>query len=192
MLVWPNVRPEVRAEAQASIHKQIERINDMVSDILIFTEGKQPDGEIKSASYHAFVIGLIADLRAEAKLKGARIEMQNEPPAVLVPFNPRRLSRVFHNLVHNAADMIPDGGTIILRFHCDEKEIVTEIEDTGPGIAPEIADQLFEAFATFGKAHGSGLGLSVCKKIIDDHKGRIWAHNEPGRGAVFAFALPLP
>ena len=43
-----------------------------------------------------------------------------------------------------------------------------------------------------GKAHGTGLGLSICKKIIEDHKGRIWARNEPGRGAVFAFALPLP
>jgi signal transduction histidine kinase len=164
----------------------------MVSDILIFTEGKQTDAEIKPASYHAFVLDLIADLRAEAELKGARIEMQNEPPAVLVQFNPRRLSRVFHNLIHNAADMMPDGGTIFLRFHCDEKEIVTEIEDTGPGIAPEIAGQLFEAFATFGKAHGTGLGLSICKKIIEDHQGRIWERNQPAKGALFVFALPLP
>jgi signal transduction histidine kinase len=188
----PDVRPEALAQALSRIRKQVERINDMVSDILIFTEGKQTDAEIKPASYHAFVMDLIADLRAEAELKGARIEMQNEPPAVLVQFNPRRLSRVFHNLIHNAADMMPDGGTIFLRFHCDEKEIITEIEDTGPGIAPEIAGQLFEAFATFGKAHGTGLGLSICKKIIEDHQGRIWERNQPGRGALFAFALPLP
>jgi signal transduction histidine kinase len=188
----PDPRPEERAQARFRIHKQVERINDLVSDILIYTEGKQTDAEIKPASYHAFVLDLIADLRAEAELKGARIEMQIEPPAVLVQFNPRRLSRVFHNLIHNAADMMPDGGTIFLRFHCDEKEIVTEIEDTGPGIAPEIADHLFEVFATFGKAHGTGLGLSICKKIIEDHKGRIWERNQPGKGAVFAFALPLP
>jgi signal transduction histidine kinase len=192
MFDLPNLPPETRAQTQVRIRKQVERINDMVGDILIFTEGKQTDVEIKPASYHAFVRDLIADLRAEAELKGARIEMQNEPPAVLVQFNPRRLSRVFHNLVHNAADMMPDGGVITLRFHCDEKEIVTEIEDTGPGIAPEIAGQLFEVFATFGKAHGTGLGLPICKKIIEDHKGRIWERNQPGRGAVFAFALPLP
>jgi signal transduction histidine kinase len=188
----PDLRPEARAQAQSRIRKQVERINDMVSDILIFTEGKRTDAEIKPASYHAFVLDLIADLRAEAELKGAHIQMQNEPPAVLVQFNPRRLSRVFHNLIHNAADMMPNGGTIFLRFHCDEKEIVTEIEDTGPGIAPEIADKLFEAFATFGKTHGTGLGLSICKKIIEDHQGRIWEHNQPGKGAMFAFALPLP
>src|ERR1039458_2514111 len=180
------LRPDPRARAKARIRKQVERISDMVGDILIFTEGKPADAEIKPASYHTFVLDLIADLRAEAELKDARIEMQNEPPAILIPFNPRRLSRVFSNLVHNATDMMLNGGTIFLRFHCDEKEIVTEIEDTGPGIAPEIADKLFEVFVTFGKAHGTGLGLSICKKIIEDHKGRIWARNEPGRGAVFA------
>jgi signal transduction histidine kinase len=189
---WPNVSPETRAQAQVRIRKQVERISDMAGDILIFTEGKSPDAEIKPANYHTFVLDLIADLRTEAELKEARIEMQNEPPAILIPFNPRRLSRVFSKLVHNATDMMPNGGTISLCFHCDEKEIVTEIEDTGPGIAPEIAGQLFEVFATFGKAHGTGLGLSICKKIIEDHQGRIWARNEPGRGAVFAFALPLP
>jgi signal transduction histidine kinase len=68
---------------------------------------------------------------------------------------------------------------------------VTEIEDTGPGIAPEIAGQLFEAFATHGKAHGTGLGLSICKRIIEDHRGWISARNESGRGAVFSFGLPL-
>ena len=188
----PDLRPEARAQAQARIRKQVERINDMVSDILVFMEGKQTDAEIKPANYHAFVLDLIADLRAEAEPRDVHIQMQNEPPAIRVQFNPRRLSRVFYNLVHNAADMMPSGGVITLRFHCDGKEIFTEIEDTGPGIAPEIADKLFEVFATFGKDHGTGLGLSICKKIIEDHKGRIWVRNQPGRGAVFAFALPLP
>jgi len=189
---WPNVSPETRAQAQTRIRKQVERISDLVGDILVFTEGRPPDMEIKPANYHTFVLDLIADLRTEAELKSARIEMQNEPPAILVEFNPRLLGRVFSKLVHNATDMMPNGGTVFLRFRCDEKEIVTEIEDTGPGIAPEIAGQLFEMFATFGKAHGTGLGLAICKKIMEDHKGRIWARNEPGRGAVFAFALPLP
>jgi signal transduction histidine kinase len=192
MLDRPGMPPEARTRAQTRIRKQVERISDMVGDILIFTENTPADMEIKPASFRTFVLDLIANLRGEAELKDARIEMQNEPPGVLVPFNPRRLSRVFSNLVHNATDRMPEGGTIYLRFSCDEKEIVTEIEDTGPGIAPETADNLFEAFTASGKAHSGGLGLSICKKIIEDHKGRIWARHEPGRGAVFAFALPLP
>ncbi|HKI69445.1 MAG TPA: ATP-binding protein, partial [Verrucomicrobiae bacterium] len=106
--------------------------------------------------------------------------------------NPKRLARVFHNLIHNATDAMPDGGKVILRFSSNASEVVTEIEDTGSGIAPEIAGKLFEVFATHGKEHGTGLGLSICKKILADHNGRIQARNEPGRGAVFAFALPIP
>ena len=66
------------------------------------------------------------------------------------------------------------------------------MEDTGPGVAPEIASKLFEPFATHGKEHGTGLGLSICKRIIEDHKGRIHARCDAGRGAVFSFTLPQP
>ena len=104
--------------------------------------------------------------------------------------HPKRLRRVFYNLVHNATDAMPEGGKIMLRFQTTDTEVVTEIEDGGQGIAPEMAGQLFEAFATHGKAHGTGLGLSICKRIIEDHQGWIAARNEPGRGAVFSFGLP--
>ena len=192
MLARPDLKPEARAEAAARIRRQVERIGDLVSDILIYTEGKRTDLDLKPTPYHAYVMGLLPELQAEAEPKGVRVQMPNEPPPVLVRFNPRRLSRVFHNLAHNATDMMPGGGVIYLRFKSDGREIVTEMEDTGPGIAPEMAGRLFEEFATFGKEHGTGLGLSICKKVIEDHSGRIWARSEPGRGAVFAFALPLP
>jgi signal transduction histidine kinase len=191
MFDMPNIRPEVRAQTQARIKKQVERINDMVGDILIFSEGERKDRQVKPADYRAFIFELAAELRAEAELKDVRIEIENIPPAVFIPFDPRRLGRVFYNLVHNATDVMPNGGAIFLRFNADEKEIVTEIEDTGPGIAPAIADKLFQPFATHGKSHGTGLGLSICKKIVEDHKGRIWTRNEPGHGAIFCFSLPL-
>ncbi len=187
----PGISEELRARSQARIRKQVERISDMVGDILIFTEGKPTNTAIQAGDYRAFILELVADLRAEAEIKSVRIELENVPPATPVPFDPRRLSRVFHNLMHNATDAMSGGGTVYLRFDAGEKESVTEIEDTGPGIAPEIAGQLFQPFATHGKAHGTGLGLSICKKIVEDHGGRIWVRNEPNRGAIFCFALPL-
>jgi two-component system NtrC family sensor kinase len=191
MFDLPGVSPELRAKAQFRIRKQVERISNMVSDILIFTQGARKDAELKPGDYRAFVLALAGDLRAEAELKSARIEMENAPPALPVRFDPRRLSRVFFNFVHNATDAMLDGGTIFLRFQCNDKEILTEIEDTGPGIAAELAGQLFQPFTTHGKAHGTGLGLSICKKIVEDHGGTIAVRSEAGRGAIFSFTLPL-
>lgn len=191
MFDMPGISPELRAKAQQRIRKQVERISDMVGDILIFTQGARREASLKPGDYRAFVLDLVADLRAEAELKQAEIVMESAPPDVSVRFDPRRLSRVFFNLVHNATDVMLNGGKIFLRFGYNDREIVTEVEDTGPGIAPDVLGKLFQPFATHGKSHGTGLGLSICKKIVEDHGGVIGVRSEPGRGAIFAFTLPL-
>jgi signal transduction histidine kinase len=182
--------PEFRQEASVRIRKQVERISDLISEILDFTQGSQSDFVLAPTDYGAFVTNLLEDLGPEAGLKSVTLELENPPPSVQLVIHPKRLRRVFFNLVHNATDAMPQGGKIILRFHVTEKEVVTEVEDGGQGIAPEIADQLFHPFATHGKVHGTGLGLSICKRIVEDHQGWISARNQPGRGAVFAFGLP--
>jgi signal transduction histidine kinase len=116
----------------------------------------------------------------------------NAPPSVQLRIDPLRLTRVFHNLITNAADAMLSGGLIKIRFEQTGREIITELQDTGPGIAPEIQERLFQAFATYGKANGTGLGLSICKKIVLDHQGRIYGHNASGGGAIFGFSLPIP
>jgi len=184
--------PEKRAQSQERIRKQILRINDMVGDILEYTRSHRSDTTaLAESGYAGFIKDILPDLQAEAENKSVRIELQGEPPPATLLLDSRRLRRVFFNLVHNATDFMPDGGKIFLRFNCGESEIVTEIEDTGVGIAPEIADKLFQPFASHGKSYGTGLGLSICKKIVEDHKGRIWTRSEPGHGAIFCFALPL-
>ena len=164
----------------------------MVSDILIFTQGNRRSVDLKMGDYGAFAAELVGDLRAEVEPRAVLIEMDKLPPAVLIRFDSRRLSRVFYNLVHNACDAMTEGGIIYVRFELRGGELVTEIEDTGPGVAPEVADRLFQPFITHGKQHGTGLGLSICKKIVEDHNGRISLRSEPGHGAIFAFTLPLP
>jgi signal transduction histidine kinase len=123
--------------------------------------------------------------------KGVLVQCAQPPPSVRVPINPRRLSRVFYNLMFNAVDELPEGGRIQLHFRTTPADLVTEIEDSGRGIAPQMLDKLFEAFATYGKARGTGLGLSITKRIVEEHNGRIYARNVPGGGALFGFTLPL-
>ena len=182
---------EMRQGAQARIRKQVDRISDMIGEILDFTQGSQSAVILAPFEYGEFVNRILEEIRPEAALKSASLELNSPLPEVKLLLDPKRLRRVFHNLIHNATDAMPRGGKVLFRFIPNKTEIVTEIEDTGPGIAPEIANQLFEAFATHGKAHGTGLGLSICKRIIEDHRGWISARNEPGRGAVFSFGLPL-
>ncbi len=183
---------EARGRALLTIRQQVDRINEMVSEILDFTQGTSPDLMLPPMDFARFMQDVIEEITPEASLRSATLELENKPPSVALPLNPKRLRRLFFNLVHNATDAMPHGGRIILRFRTTPDAVITEVEDTGPGIAPEIAGQIFEAFVTFGKTHGTGLGLSICKKIIEDHHGWIAARNEAGHGAIFEFGLPIP
>jgi signal transduction histidine kinase len=190
MYARPEATPSVRASAQVRIQKQVERINDLVADLLQFTQAGQRCVPLP-VNYATFIEQLTAELRPELELKSVQLKLANLAPAIELSLDVKRLRRVFVNLVANATDVIMDEGTITLRFHQEDGEVITEIADSGPGIAREMADKLFQPFATHGKAHGTGLGLSICKKIIEDHGGRIWAANGPQGGAVFSFVLPL-
>lgn len=183
--------PEIRRDFSERITKQVDRISELVNEIMEFTQGPQGAFVPAPTDYAEFVRHMLAELRPETEIRSTVIELENEPPSIKLPLNPKRLRRVFANLIFNATDAMPGGGRIVLRFHKNDSEVITEIEDSGPGIAPEIADRLFDAFATYGKVHGTGLGLSICKRIIEDHRGTITARNEPGRGAVFTFTLPM-
>lgn len=184
--------PETRDKALKNIRLQVDRINDLVAEILDFTQGTTSDLVLPPVDFAHFIKEVLGEIRGEASLRSSMIEVENEPPSVSLPLNPKRLRRLFFNLVHNATDAMPRGGKIFLRFRQTPNAVVVEMEDTGPGIAPEIAGHLFEAFATFGKTNGTGLGLSICKKIVEDHRGWITARTEPGHGAIFEFGLPLP
>lgn len=183
---------EDRAEARSIIGKQVDRLTNMVQELLEFSRGSHRDLKLVPTDYRGFVWQIIEDIRAEATERGAQIVCENEPPSTTLLLETQRLSHVFYNLVHNAIDFMPEGGVLTLRFTEAPGHVVTEIEDTGPGLAPEIAPHLFEPFATHGKHHGTGLGLSICKRIVEDHGGHITARSEPGRGAIFAFGLPHP
>ena len=188
----PNASPEMRQQSYTRVKRQITSITELVGDILDFTQSSRVEKALPLVNYGNFIQALITEMRGEGELRNIHIETENEPPDVRLALDARRLRRVILNLLHNAADMMHEGGRIIFRFQNNGKEITTEIQDEGPGIAPEIADKLFQAFVTFGKQHGTGLGLSISKKIIEDHGGRISARNAPTRGAIFSFTLPIP
>ena len=192
MVAAENAPAELRQQAAARIGKQVDRINELVGEILEFTHGSGGEAVLSPTDYAEFVRHAVGELQAELESNGVAIHFENEPPAVPLRLNPPRLRRVFQNLLHNAAQAMPAGGIVLLRFTLKEGRVITEVEDTGPGIAPEIAQRMFEPFATFGKKNGTGLGLAITKRIIEDHHGRIWPEQKAGRGAIFIFSIPRP
>ena len=184
--------PIVRQKARTSILRQVDRMTYMLNELIEYARPSGRLPEMSAVSFAPFLNSLVDDIRQELAEGKVTLELENPPPEIDVCVEAPRLSRVFYNLVHNAVDEMPDGGKITLRFLVNASELQVEMTDTGKGIAPEILPQLFQPFATHGKTQGTGLGLSISKRIIEDHGGRIWARSDPGKGATFAFALPLP
>ena len=181
--------PEIRKEAGLLVRKQVDRLAGMIHEVLEFTRGTTRSLDLVPVDFREFIASAVEELRPEAEARAVKLELANEPPEVPALIDRVRLMHVIHNLANNAMDVMPSGGKILFQFRLEDGGVVTEMEDTGPGIAPEVANHLFEPFVTHGKSHGTGLGLSICKRIVEDHGGKIAAISQPGRGAKFSFSL---
>jgi two-component system sensor kinase FixL len=129
-----------------------------------------------------------------AKEMGARVRYDFDATADLVLADKVQIQQVLLNLMRNALEAMQVGGRrdiLLSSERADEGEtVVVSVADSGPGIAPEIAAQLFQPFVTT-KRQGMGVGLSISRTIIEAHGGRIWVEENPGGGTIFRFTLRL-
>jgi signal transduction histidine kinase len=86
---------------------------------------------------------------------------------------------------------MPDGGEVQISASLEKGFVLIEVEDNGPGIAPEIRSKLFQPFVSAGKRNGLGLGLALSRQAVLDHGGEMWVNSEAGHGAKFSFRLPV-
>jgi signal transduction histidine kinase len=105
--------------------------------------------------------------------------------------DPEKMVRVLYNLAGNAADAMPNGGTLSIRTERKDGTIQITLTDTGKGIPESIKAKVFEPFFTHGKRHGTGLGLAIVKKIVDDHGGRIEIESQENVGTSIRLQFPL-
>ena len=108
----------------------------------------------------------------------------------------RKIKQVLLNLLSNAVKFTPEGGRIALRAVLADGSVEISVSDTGVGIATEDQEAIFEEFRqvggdSAGKREGTGLGLTLAKKFVELHGGRIWVKSEVGKGSTFTFALPV-
>jgi signal transduction histidine kinase len=129
-----------------------------------------------------------------ASRAGVEISLRTDPDEITVTADARRLRQVVFNLLSNAVKFTPANGRVEISTRVDDGQVEIAVADTGPGIAAEDLETIFEEFeqTTEGKqAEGTGLGLPLSRKLVELHGGRLWAESEPGRGSIFRFTLPV-
>jgi len=132
-----------------------------------------------------------ASWKGEAEARGVSIEVTRRlEPVPPVLGNASELREVFTNLILNAADAMPDGGTLAVACRADGDRVVVEVRDTGVGMSSQTRLQLFDPFFTTKGTRGTGLGMSVVYGIVTRHGGRIDVASEVGRGSAFQVELP--
>jgi two-component system, LuxR family, sensor kinase FixL len=127
-----------------------------------------------------------------AKELGVRVDLGLDPVVRLVEVDRVQIQQVLLNLMRNAMEAMEtsDRRELSLRVGATEGMLQVTVADTGPGVSPEVAAQLFQPFITT-KADGMGIGLSVCRTIVEAHGGRLWMEPNPDGGTLFHFTLPI-
>ena len=179
-----------REELYNEILTAVTQMTEMIESLLEFSrtrESLRPSfGNLqKTLQYSVQVI------RTHPEYQGIRIDLTCEGNSEGW-FDARKMERVFHNLLLNACEAVPkEGGRIDLLLRQIGEGVELRVSDNGPGIAPEIRDQLFQPFVSYGKENGTGMGLTVVHKIVQDHGGDVTVERSSSRGAVFQVVLPL-
>ncbi|OCA87069.1 PAS domain-containing sensor histidine kinase [Pseudobacillus wudalianchiensis] len=170
------------------INKEIGRINQIVSEFLIL--GKPTAQKIQTVDIREIVFDLNPLIRSEANLYSIEYELTLPEQEIWVRVNTDQMKQVLLNLTKNAFEAMCDGGQLSLNVLKGEENCYITIADTGPGIKKEDLDLIFKPFFT-SKEHGTGLGLVVCKRIIESFDGSIEIDSEHGFGTVVSITLPL-
>jgi signal transduction histidine kinase len=177
------------------ISREIDRLERIVSDFLRFARPVEPERVLLSA---ANLLEQVYQLMAP-QLHAASIDLTIEHAVkTTVLADPEQLKQVLINLVQNAAEALSKGGSIKLRAVESRialggrmrEVLVIEVEDNGPGIAPEVQERLFDPFFTT-KPSGTGLGLSIAARIVEKHAGALRFQTAVTRGSTFGIVLPI-
>jgi signal transduction histidine kinase len=176
----------VDPESLRIAESEVQRIKTIVSRLLDFS---RPSAEERlPVNLHDLVQEVL--ILTNRQLEGKRIRVETRlQPIQPVAGSPTQLKQVFLNLVLNAMESMPDGGSIVIETYPDEREMALSIQDSGVGMDEQTIAQIFEPFYST-KGDGTGLGLSVSYGIIQGHGGRIEVESELGQGSRFTIWLP--
>jgi signal transduction histidine kinase len=170
------------------VRQEITRINRIVSDLLQTARPHPPKvrkSDLNTTVEHAVMLG-----RQQALSKSIEITLRKDPSMPEVEHDSDQIHRVLLNLLLNSLQAIDDSGEIAVTVELQGQNAVIEVADNGRGIPPDHLPNIFRPFYTT-KGEGTGLGLSLARRIVEDHQGRINVTSTVGKGTSFAVVLPL-
>ncbi len=190
-----------RKEIMQEVLSQVHRLDRTVRDLLAFARPGKP--EVGPCDVNQVLDWVLLLLAEDPDAKKVHVLRAYEPGLPRVDADSKQLGQVFLNLVLNAIQAMPNGGQVSLRTRLQGQDgvegegpkghdqmVEVVVTDTGPGIPPHLLEDIFKPFITT-KHRGTGLGLAVSRRIVEDHGGSITAESQPGQGATFHVCLPV-
>jgi C4-dicarboxylate-specific signal transduction histidine kinase len=188
-----DAQPPDIEEARQALASAIEgghRANDIIARIRGLIKKAPPQKD--PLQINQVILETIALTRGEAVKNTVSVQTQLAEGLPLIQGDRVQLQQVIVNLIINAVEAmsVTEGSReLLLSTGKDESRVLVTVKDSGPGVPPENSERLFDAFYTT-KPSGMGMGLPICRSIIEAHEGRIWASSIAGRGATIQFTLP--
>ena len=172
------------------VKQEVMRVNRIVTDLLETARPKPPEyraADLNSTAEHAVIFA-----RQQALSKPVKVELHRSDGQLLVEHDTAQIHQVLLNLMLNAIQSMDEAGPGQVDVDVSARDglAVVSVSDTGKGIKPEHLHNIFRPFYTT-KGHGTGLGLSLARRIVEDHGGRITVQSEVGKGSTFEVTLPM-
>ncbi len=180
--------------------REVDRVNDLIEELLDLARPPSPrQGQVNLGRMLSDIVLL---QRENHRPRQVDFQLQLDPSIPAIRADEKLLIRLFLNLVKNAAEAVEKGGRVLIRSRIGSRFlynrpgekpmplVLIEIRDNGPGIPREQMENLFTPFFTT-KDRGTGLGLTICQKIVNDHGGFLKVESEPGEGTLFTVSLPM-
>ena len=185
-----NLTPGQREDLYAEIRIAVNQMTELIESLLEFSrtrESLRPTyGDVRSAVDRA-----VQGVKAHPEFQRIRIRISAEGPTEGW-FDFKKLERALLNLLLNACEVVPaESGKIDVELKRKGESVEIRIEDNGPGIAEAVRDRLFEPFVSHGKENGTGMGLTVVQKILQDHGGDVTVEQTSASGTTFRVNIPL-
>ncbi len=170
---------------------------DLINDVLDLSKVEAGQIELEVATFslrEALERGVVM-VRERATKNGVRLSLELGADVDLVDGDERRVRQVVFNLLTNAVKFTPRDGSVVVASAREDGEVLVSVTDTGPGIAVDDQERIFEEFQQTDvgaqQREGTGLGLALSKRLVELHRGRIWVESRSGHGSRFVFTLPI-